>query len=148
MDWAKIKEKLQERIVTVVLSLASFLCLVIWQAVPSESWARLGAAIPKRVLAAVIGLLLIALSTALAYILSLRKKLKSALTPVVVETLTPVDSSPKKEVWRGVVLDAEGNLYCPACDILLHKLPRKEDWKLTYSAYQCPKCRFLYEFDS
>jgi septal ring factor EnvC (AmiA/AmiB activator) len=73
MTWAKLKEKIEDHIVAIVLSLVTFLCVVIWQAIPSETWAQVGAAIPKRVLGALIALLLIGLSTALAYIRSLRK---------------------------------------------------------------------------
>jgi len=76
MNWEKAKEKIEEHIVTAVLVLIASLCLIIWQAVPSEAWARIGAATPKRALAALIGLLLIALSTALAYIYSLHRRHK------------------------------------------------------------------------
>lgn len=73
MTWQKLKEKIEDHIVTIVLSLVTFLCVAIWQAVPTETWAQLGAVIPKRALAALIGLLLIALATSIAYIFSLRR---------------------------------------------------------------------------
>lgn len=73
MTWQKLKEKIEDHIVTVVLALVGSLCVIIWQAVPSETWARIGEAIPKRVLGALIGLLLIALSASIARIFSLRR---------------------------------------------------------------------------
>lgn len=68
---------LEDHIVTIVFGLITILCLTIWQAIPSEVWVQVAAAIPKRALAAFIGLLLIALSTCLAYSFSLRWKLKN-----------------------------------------------------------------------
>lgn len=73
MDWQKIKEKLLDHIVTLVLSLVASLCLIIWQAVPAQAWEQLGAVIPKRALAALIALLLIILGGTVAYIFSLRR---------------------------------------------------------------------------
>jgi hypothetical protein len=73
MEWRKIKEKTEDYIVGLIFLLISSLCVVVWQAVPSETWTRLGAAISKRAIAAVSALLLIGLSTAIAYIFSLRK---------------------------------------------------------------------------
>jgi hypothetical protein len=77
MDWQKIKEKIEDHIVGLIFLLVTFLCGVVWQAVPSETWTRLEAAISTRAIAAVSVLLLIGLSTALAYIFSLRKQLKN-----------------------------------------------------------------------
>jgi uncharacterized membrane protein len=77
MTWTKLTEKIEDHIVTIVFALITILCLTIWQAIPSEVWIQLGAGIPKRALAAFIGLLLIALSTSLAYSFSLRRKLRN-----------------------------------------------------------------------
>lgn len=77
MTWTKLKEKIEDHIVTIVFALITFLCLVIWQTVPSESWIQLGAVVPKRSLAALAGLLLIGLVTTIAYVFSLRRELKN-----------------------------------------------------------------------
>src|SRR5688500_13545088 len=76
MDWKKLKEQTEDHIVGLIFLLVTFLCGVVWQAVPSETWKRLEEATPKRALAAVSVLLLIGLSTVLAYIFSLRKRSK------------------------------------------------------------------------
>lgn len=77
MTWTKLKEKVEDHFVAIVFALITFLCLIIWQAIPSEVWVQLGAVIPKRALAALIGLLLIALATSIAYTHSLRRELRN-----------------------------------------------------------------------
>ncbi|MFN2452967.1 MAG: hypothetical protein ABR577_01970 [Pyrinomonadaceae bacterium] len=76
MTFEKIKEKIEDHITTVVFALIASLFLVIWQAVPSEVWAQIGKAIPKRALAALIGLVLIGFATTIAYAYSLHQRLK------------------------------------------------------------------------
>lgn len=76
MTFERIKEKIEDNITTVVFGLIASLFLVIWQAVPSEVWAQIGKAIPKRALAALIGLLLIGFVTTIAYAYSLHRRLK------------------------------------------------------------------------
>jgi len=130
MNWTKIKEKIQDHIVTAVLSLVTFLCVVIWQAVPSQTWARVLEAIPKPALAALLGISLIGLTTALAYIFSLRR--------------TP---KPKKKPFYNIMADEEYRPFCPVCDVLLSRLRRKDETDFVHPHYQCPKCKFIYEIN-
>jgi hypothetical protein len=74
----KFKDKFEDHIIAVVFSLVTLLCLIIWQAIPSQVWNQLGAIIPKRVLAALIGLLSILLTTSICYIFSLKRQLKQS----------------------------------------------------------------------
>lgn len=104
MTWTKIKEKVEDHITKVVFALIGFLFLVLWQAVPSQSWAQLSGAIPKRSLVALAGLLCIALATSLAYALSLRRRLRLLTSETPVVPLPPIEpyepSSKEKEVLR------------------------------------------------
>lgn len=136
MNWQKIKEKILEHIVTVVLSLVSFLCLVIWQAVPSQSWEQLGAAIPKRALAALLALLLIALATTIAYSVSLRRKLKAL----------PNQPPPKLYTMFNVMWDGQSNPLCPLCQVLLsYSIVDEGEDKPIHFLLTCPKCKTIYE---
>src|SRR2546421_9606918 len=116
MTWSKLKEKIEDHIITVVFALITFLCLVIWQAIPSEIWIQLGTVIPKRMLAALIGLLFIVAVTSVAYIFSLRRELKNpqatsqtreqsspAAQHTTVETYEPNDS--EREMLRYLARD-------------------------------------------
>src|SRR5688572_20349796 len=115
MDWQKIKGKTEDHLVGLIFLLITFLCGVVWQAVPSETWTRLGAAIPKRVLAAVIALLLIGLATLTAYVFSLRRQLKSkqAETETSQGELAKLKAAPKRFVRFGVIWDENLQPYCP-----------------------------------
>jgi MFS superfamily sulfate permease-like transporter len=131
MDWQKIKERVSSHIETVVASLITSLFLIIWRAVPSETWARVLEAIPKQALAASIALLVIALATATAYIFTLRRKLKSA-------------SAPSQTFISGIKVGTDGYFHCSVCDVPLNKLARKDENDPLAFFYQCPKCQFTY----
>lgn len=146
MTWEKLKEKLLDHIVTLVLSLVTFLCLVIWQAVPSETWARVWEAIPKQVLGALAGILLIALVSTAAYVYTLRRKLKQVQTP-------PGESQPFKPFpMFNVLWDEAMNPLCPVCQVFLsystRDVPDSLDDDPYYTRHHlvtCPKCKHEYE---
>jgi hypothetical protein len=104
MTWTKLKEKVEDHITKVVFALIAFLFLILWQAVPSQSWAQLSEAIPKRALLALAGLLCIALATSLAYAFSLRRQLRLLTSETPVVPLPPIEpyepNSKDKEIMR------------------------------------------------
>lgn len=112
MTWEKLKEKIEERITTAVFVLVTFLCVAIWQAVPFEAWAQIGKVIPKRALAALIGLLLIGFVTTIAYAYSLHQKLKQ--TEKQLSEIKAVPPPPKKIPKFGLLWDENLEPYCPA----------------------------------
>jgi predicted RNase H-like nuclease (RuvC/YqgF family) len=131
MTWEKLKEKIVDHIVKVVLTLVTFLCLIVWQAVPSETWAQLGAVIPKRVLAALIGLLVIALATLTAYIFSLhkgRKPLQGRITSLQRE----VSDLKEKQIPKMQERTAELASQLQEAEIQKRRLQKEND-ELSYS---------------
>jgi hypothetical protein len=99
MSWSiKLKEKAQEHTVSGLLGLIVLLSLIIWAAVPSELWNRISEAVPKRVLWALIGLEAIAICLSSAYIMTMRRELRS------------------KMFWMcGVLWDKKHTPHCPSC---------------------------------
>jgi hypothetical protein len=136
MNWEKTKEKILDQIVPVVVSLIASLFLVIWQAVPSETWERVEAAIPKRVLLASIALLLIGFSAAAAYIASLRWQLKKS------QFTSP--ELPKRYAHCNVLWDEQANPRCTVCDVHLVLSPR-ESYGHLCDFLTCPKCKGEYQ---
>lgn len=147
MTWSKLKEKIEDHIVTIVFALITILCLTIWQAIPSEVWIQLGAAIPKRALAAFIGLLLIALSTSLAYNFSLRRKLRDIRGE---EQTKPSDENAKLDNYEPDEKEKEILLYLfksndgkPIEDIN-RRLRFKYEQELSYHLSRLDKHGFTY----
>jgi hypothetical protein len=126
---AELKKQAQENIVKVVFALLLLLLGVIWAAVPSETWGRVSAAVPKSVLWALLGLVVAALIAGVAYIFYLRKKAK-----------------PKERFAFGVYWDSVLNPLCPACKTPLSQSRRHlfyaigEGIPLPKPITECLKC--------
>lgn len=95
---AELIKQIRENLVKAVIALILLLLGVIWAAVPSETWDRVSAAIPKPALWAGTGILALGLVLSFAYIFHLRNK-----------------SKPKEKFAFGAYWDAAKNPLCPAC---------------------------------
>jgi hypothetical protein len=133
MGWIETaKEKGREHIISVVFALIALLLSIIWLAVPSEVWGKASAVVPKRVLWALLGLAVIAISLETALFLDYRRGSKH----------TPTPYKPKRML--GVLWDEEFNPVCPVCEILLHMFYINADSNRPRQALRCPKCKAEY----
>lgn len=130
MSWiTKLKEKAQDRAISLLFISIGLLALIVWAAIPSEVWASVSGAIPKSVLWALLGLLLIAVSLGAAYVFNLRKQL-----------------DPKDEFAFGVYWNSDLNPLCPACKTPLSQSRRHlmyfvgEGTPLPKPITECLKC--------
>ena len=77
----KFKDKLQDYAFTLIFGGIGLLSLIIWRAIPVEVWQKLDAVIPKKALAAFIGLLLFAVTILVAYVFSRRGRRRFGIQP-------------------------------------------------------------------
>jgi hypothetical protein len=77
----KFRAKLQDYFFTLIFSAIGLLSLIIWRAIPVEVWNKLDTIMPKKALAALIGLLLIVVAILVPYIFSLRRQRRFSIQP-------------------------------------------------------------------
>jgi hypothetical protein len=124
MNWlTELKAKAKEHTLSLVISLTVLLVGVIWAAIPSELWSKVSAAIPKRVLWSVIGLLVLGLIFESAYVANLRSKFKlkwqfgirwsKSLEPFCPVCPTPLSSYGQHAIFSSSSLT--WGFICPQC---------------------------------
>jgi DNA-binding MarR family transcriptional regulator len=117
----KLKDKIEEHLIKLLLGLIVLLCGAVWAAVPSELWDRVSAATPKRALWSAIALLAIGLTLETAYVAHLRRKIK----------LKP---------HFGVLWNKALVPHCPACSSVLSNYGRYWSGYSSFWAFKCLKC--------
>ena len=132
MNWQdKLKEKLLEHLIVVILSIIGVLLLILWQAIPSEIWIRVSDATPKRVLWALLALSLILIVLETAFIINLRRR-------------SGVKVTPRQVAMFGVLWDEYANPLCPICKIHMYPTRRRDENNQLRQVVKCPKCEKSY----
>ena len=141
MGWlAKLKEKAEEHTISVLFALIVLLSLIVWRAVPSEVWDKVSAAVPKRALWALTGLLAITTSLTCAYIFHLRKQQR--LIQIENAKLQDQINNPPLISRFGVCWSQDLTPHCPACSKPLshyarHNVPESLWGRWGFRCIQC-----------
>lgn len=110
-----------------VLALFGLLTFILWQAIPSTFWERISNGIEKRVLWAIIGLLILSLIGETAYLIQ-----------------SYIQSRTSLRFFGSVLWNSNCDLFCPKDETPIYKAGRTinedENSKVTVELFQCPKC--------